>query len=563
MNNTNRTFNRSSLGCALALAIMTIPHAAIAQPKIQGISVLSSQPVQSPATAGNTSINEWPIKGGVLASLADEHSTIFPPGTLPGHEHDYLFFVPPGIVVLTDNGTGPDRNGVWTLDFAHDYDDILLPPPGAIAPQIVLHPPISPDQQIFGPPLKGQCPPAQDTTFDLNYAAAGSVILDPTRERSTQLLMIYEGTTQCLNVPGGTTQNGSTPFYAALGVATSEDFGKLWPVYRTNMGSATLGPDAPAPVAPPPPQDFGDQVCVGENWPGCYMKSPSTYGRYPVISHAYSMQGVLASNTALSSGMGEQAPSAFVDDVHPGPETFVYVVHGSNCPGKPKAGDPPDPNYEKCKATGSDMPGLKVARALLSGSAPLEFEKWNGSFPAPGTLTGIGGPESPILPAITGAYAFCQDPSQKQLMGSISYVQETNEYLLTFVCETDSASQQSGGTPGRAWYFSTLDASLYDLSRQDKWSTPKQIAYSWTPVEDTNCLYDGWYPSFMSLGTQSGRLSTTGYAFSMSGCTDSYAGQQRQYVSRVFNMSLQTPPCTNPIECCVKGRGTWNNGQCQ
>jgi hypothetical protein len=560
MNNADTAFHRNSLGCLIALAIATIPPSALAQPQIQGISVQSYKLVQSPATSGNTSINQWPAKNGVLASLADEHSTIFPPGTLPGHEHDYLFFVPPGIVVLTDNGAGPDRDGVWTLDFAHDYDDILLPPGGVPVQQAVLQPPVSPDQQIFGPPLKGQCPPAQDTTFDLNYAATGSVVLDPTRQRSSQLLMIYEGTTQCLNVLGGATQNGSTAFYAALGVATSEEFGKRWPVYRTNLGSPTLGPDAPEPVAPPSPKDFGDQMCVGLSWPGCYMRSPSTYGRYPVISHAYSMGDVLASKIPLKSGMGEQAPSAFVDDVHPGSETFVYVVHGSNCPATPATGDPPDPNYSNCKATESGAPGLKVARARLAGSAPLEFEKWNGSFPAPGTGTGISGPESGIFSLVPGGYTSCQDPGQKQLMGSISYVQETNQYLLIFVCETDPASS-SALAGSRTWFYSTLDASQYDLSRQDRWTTPQEVGNSRTPVGTTTCLYDGWYPSFMSLGAPSGRLSTTGYAFSMNGCTDSYAGQQRQYVSRVFTISLAAA-CASPVECCIEGGGSWNDGHC-
>src|ERR1041384_7707182 len=40
-------------------------------------------------------------------------------------------------------------------------------------------------------------------TFDLNYAALGWVPLAPTREPSTRLLLIYEGTNLCLNKPAG------------------------------------------------------------------------------------------------------------------------------------------------------------------------------------------------------------------------------------------------------------------------------------------------------------------------------------------------------------------------
>jgi hypothetical protein len=174
-------------------------------------------------------------------------------------------------------------------------------------------------------------------------------------------------------------------------------------------------------------------------------------------------------------------------------------------------------------------------------------------------------------------------------MGSISYVPETNQYLLIFLClsDTDFANPPNparSGDPeqkGAAWFYSTLDASQYDLSRQDKWSTPTEISGSWHWLEsnekkpqdgaksgstDPNpyCVYDGWYPSFMSLGTASGYLSRSGYAFSMDGCTDGSAGQARRYLSRMFNISIQTlPSCTNPIECCIQAGGTWSNGYCQ
>ena len=73
----------------------------------------------------------------------------------------------------------------------------------------------------------------------------------------------------------------------------------------------------------------------------------------------------------------------------------------------------------------------------LSGDLPLAFEKWNnGGFSRPGT--GIGGEESSIFPVSANpsaaAHASCQDSSQNQAMGSISYVQETNQYLLIFLC---------------------------------------------------------------------------------------------------------------------------------
>jgi hypothetical protein len=250
--------------------------------------------------------------------------------------------------------------------------------------------------------------------------------------------------------------------------------------------------------------------------------------------------------------MGEQAPSAFVDDIQPGSDRYVYVVHNYGCPTA----------FSACTTSANANGTITVARARLSGDLPLAFEKWNnGGFSRPGT--GIGGEESSIFPVSAtpsaAAHASCQDPSQNQAMGSISYVQETNQYLLIFLCGSgrDPANPSDPPPPppvnspyqqrGAAWFYSTLDASLYDLSNENQWSTPAEISGSWQWFDSNGnysngrnpyCVYDGWYPSFMSLGTPAGRLSTTVYAFSMDGCTDQGAGRSRYYRSRIFTISF-------------------------
>ena len=294
---------------------------------------------------------------------------------------------------------------------------------------------------------------------------------------------------------------------------------------------------------------FGDLVCVGND---CNRRPSSTFGRYPIVSPPYSIQDVVASGQPLMKSVGEQAPSAFVDDIHPAAATYAYVVHNYGCPA----------DIPVCAASAAADGLITVARARLSGDARLLFETWNnGSFNPPGTA--IGGPESAIFPVSAtpsaAAHATCQDASQNQAMGSISYVPETNQYVLTFLCNSgrDPANPKASPPPpsadtpyerrGAAWFYSTLDANLYDLSNQDKWSTPAEISGSWqwfdsngnyTNGRNPYCVYDGWYPSLMSLGAPSGRLSTTGYVFSMDGCTDQPAGRPRYYRSRVFNMSL-------------------------
>jgi hypothetical protein len=61
-----------------------------------------------------------------------------------------------------------------------------------------------------------------NTGFDENYSAPGSVVQDPTRPPG-HFIMIYEAENHC---PGGTWQR---PFYATTGFARSTDFGMTWP----------------------------------------------------------------------------------------------------------------------------------------------------------------------------------------------------------------------------------------------------------------------------------------------------------------------------------------------
>jgi len=90
---------------------------------------------------------------------------------------------------------------------------------------------------------------------------------------------------------------------------------------------------------------------------------------------------------------------------------------------------------------------------------------------------------------------------------------------------------------GSAWFYATTD----DLSQQ-QWSTPQEIIGSWMPYEKGTTQvpygcpsYMGWYPTFMSLGRNPGRLGLHGYVFSMYGClTAGDNPPRRQYVSHEF-----------------------------
>jgi len=461
-----------------AFVLICIAGIASAQPvpgSITRMSVDRPRIVLAP-TCEHPVYGQCPINGVVgLAGIADEHSTIFPPAYLPNRrtKDDYLFFLAAagdgsGLVVLSDFGQGPDANNQWTLDYAPEFDHYQNPP--RYGP-------------IFAEPMAhGTCPTVEpamflpkDPTFDLNYADPGTVVKDPTNLANAGpggLIMIYEGTNTCFGLPFG--------FYATMGVATSNDWGQTWPGYRYLLDDSgdplyplpsknpcnrfpCVGPQAPTGA-------LGGSACVGNvcTWSSTAQWPPDgSYGRYLVVGKYDSIQN--------ATSKGYQAPSAFLDDVNGGPSPYLYATGGS----------------------------LSIARAQLNGgTAPLSFHKWYaGSFSEPG----IGGNDTPMsfllpLPPPRGPFIlipaqYCADPEQERTMGSISYVEDLQVYLLTFVCisKIGNPLNPDGTTPGAAWFYSTNS----DLSHQDQWSAPQQIVGSWSAFKSNSadCQdYQGWYP---------------------------------------------------------------------
>lgn len=208
---------------------------------------------------GIPSINHY----GGFGGISDEHQTIFPPNVLNGNT-GYMFFVASrsdgaadtGLVVL--EAPPPDSNGQWTLSPVDGYGSQNL---------------LTSYGQLFLAPVPHDaCPQVpsaskQDPTFDLNYAAPGSVVSDPTNPGS--LLMIYEGSNTCVGFdPGPGTNPKQGGVFITIGVATSVDYGKSWPVYRSDfetlMGlpgqNPLTGPEAPLGA-------FGEGVCMGDFCP--------------------------------------------------------------------------------------------------------------------------------------------------------------------------------------------------------------------------------------------------------------------------------------------------------
>jgi uncharacterized protein (TIGR03437 family) len=457
---------------------------------------------QQPVLGSNgSSIN----KTAGFGPLPDEHSSVFAPGTL-GTNQDYLFFLAVGTaghgdigVSVLSGGAGPGKNGQWTVNIPSvdgygNYSSGFGP--------------------VFETAMKGGVCPAvadgnpahQDETFDLHYASAGSVMIDPTGP-SGSLLMIYEGANACVGSTGGP-ESGDNNDYISLGVATSLDYGKNWPTYRGTPTfnfvplpgvNQTQGPNAPMGV-------MGKNVCMGND---CTTTPPAGYGRYAVITPSTSLASLMAAGKPLTAKYGEQEIAGFVDDVSGADNPYVYATFSQ----------------------------VAMGRAQLNGDrAALSFKKWDGQgF----NTAGIGGTQQTVIP--TGPFQSCEVPAQIQFGASISYVEDTQQYLLIFVCTSgnDPALGPNGpGNRGAAWFWSTS----YDLSDPTKWSPPQEIPGSWSEFDlSGGCeWYSGWYPTLMSLGKKPVRLTTTGYVFYLQGCQGGGTPGLtlgRQFISRQFTMT--------------------------
>jgi len=485
--------------CAIGVTVTAQHPPAIASISVCSTTNISGQGTCSPGTydtqqnvlgpSGSPSINL------IADATSDEHASVFSPGTL-GNNPDYLFVVAAGtpagkgIGALFLSGIPPlGPTGQWSFDFA-SADGYGSYPAGY--------------GHVFTSPfILGSCPVVadgdpteQDPTFDLHYAAPGSIVKIP-QGRPGSLLMIYEGTNRCIGSAGGSkaTFGGA---YVSAGIATSFDYGRTWPTYRADWvplpgNNSDSGPFAPYGA-------MGKDVCMGND---CLSTPPEIYGRYQVESPSPSLASLMALGQKLGPDVGGQEISGFVDDAAQGAAHYVYLLYGD-----------------------------RTARAEIHGESPLTFLKWDGqAFETPG----LGGADAPIFP--DGDFGNCEAQNQLRFGFSISYVEDTQQYLLTFVCNSPGNPKDGfePGPRGHSWFYSTT----YDLSDPTQWTPPQEIEGSWNPFASdagSGCtLFNGWYPTFMSMASQPAHLSLTGYVFSMSGCQT--GGSTRTYTSRAFTIT--------------------------
>jgi hypothetical protein len=407
---------------------------------------------------------------------------VFPPAALQGNS-GYFFFVAsgthngnPDVGMIVLSSAGPNQNSQWTMDFDSGYGYYPNYGFGTVF--------LAPVRQKHCPDIPSMDVTLQDPTFDLDYAA-GSVVSDPT-SRPGSLLMLYEGVNDCFANAGGTSQPASAPngtgAYSTIGAATSADYGRTWPTYAstTSFAAVPLPYATPYPITNPiqgpnaPDGAFGPSVCVGND---CSQTPPATYGRYAVLSPPLSLPGFMTTGQALGPLnnpplLGDAEPAAFVDEFTPGTTTYLYVVHGY-APGGSN-GDAGGPALGR-----KDV--LTISRAQLNGGTErLQFSKWDGNAFA---WRGVGGAEAPIFPQVlqNGPATACEASSQSMHAGSISYLENTQQYLLVFVCESTGDPDGSDTRAGASWFYST-SSSLSDMTQ---WSVPQEITGSWSSFEDS------------------------------------------------------------------------------
>jgi uncharacterized protein (TIGR03437 family) len=190
-----------------------------------------------------------------LAGLADLHTTFFPPAASGA---PYLVFAAAATSATSTGNWGAvvlQTMDLRTFTFATGYNFPVLTSPN-----------------IFN-----KCNPSDDTEFDENYAAPGSVVQDPTLPAGN-LIMLYDAEQHC---PGGVWQ---PDFYGTVGFARSSDNGKTWPA---PVNGASGGPSRHPVVQSPEPQPTVPHGLLGDTIPSGFVDKSASGDYYLYVSYNY------------------------------------------------------------------------------------------------------------------------------------------------------------------------------------------------------------------------------------------------------------------------------------
>ena len=233
-------------GLVVAVCLLMQGPAAFAQQtplQIKSFSVSPDQTLTYPDSSSGAN---------QLAGFADDHTTFTPPAASGA---PYLVF---------GGASAGASSGIWgavvlqttdltTFDFAPGYNFPVLTSPNHFT----------------------ECNPADDTEFDENYAAPGSVLQDPTLPAGN-LIMIYHAENHC---PGGVFQSA---FYASVGFTRSSDNGRTWPAPE----SGALGGPSRYAVLQSEPQPTPPYPGLGDAAPSAFVDKSASGDYYLYAAYA-------------------------------------------------------------------------------------------------------------------------------------------------------------------------------------------------------------------------------------------------------------------------------------
>jgi hypothetical protein len=242
-----------SPGRALVLSLLILAPAFARQTPLH-VKSFSVGPDQAPSYPKST-----------VPTLPDEHTSFLPPTSPAG---PYLVFG------ASDSGAGT----MWGAIVLETTDFVNFTLPAGYSSPV-----------LTSPLLFGKCIPADDTTFDENYAAPGSVVQDPTLPPGN-LIMLYEAENHC---PGGVSQ---FPFYATTGFARSSDNGKTWPApVIGELGGPTRHPI----LQPAEPQPTAPHSYIGDAIPSGFVDKTANGDYYLYVSYTHYFVGTAGASPQI------------------------------------------------------------------------------------------------------------------------------------------------------------------------------------------------------------------------------------------------------------------------
>ena len=387
--------------------------------------------------------NDLPARIPTSLKYAPDEHISFLPSTSPGVTN---------VIVAGDDQVGKQTFGDTVVLQTHDFQTFTFAPGFGD---------VGHGRAIFWPPhtFETPCDYAGVTHFDEQYAAPGAVVRDPTRGPG-DLIMIYEAEIHCPR-----SSNGAAAGWVSVGVTRSGDGGKNWP----------------APIARPGFEndwlEYGDGRYAGVTLPGTPLK------------------------VGLDKFYGDSLPSAFVDDMDPSGDVYLYVPYQFTGSPTIKA----DAYIHMARAKLGDKAGRRT-------EGRLQFHKWRVESDGTGgwTQEGRGGLESAVMTRPCAAGAMAEGNAQ------IVYNDALKLYMMTFVCtRLNCDAGPSCPAVDVSWRFATATS----LSAQN-WSAPQVMQNSIRPVAATGHgmgLRDGDYASFVTPGREPGHVGMTGYALFMRG----------------------------------------------